>query len=98
MMTLSQRNKNIKIWRKSLKGYMKLMNFVGLTYNHKTDEFIYMGTIYTNIQDLIDYLNLNNLNLTHEIRHKNPTDIFIRKANHNIFNELVTHNRHIRCF
>ena len=93
-MNKSQKIKNIKIWRKSLVGYMKLMNFVGLTYDKNTDEFKYMETIYTNIQDLIDYLNLNNLNLTHEIIYKRPNDIYVRIAGDSIYNELMTHNKH----
>ena len=93
--------KQKKIWKKSLINYMKLIKIVGLDYDITTDEFIYLKTRYTNIQDLMNFIDTNDITLFNEVHYKhenNDTEIFTRKVGVNIFNELRTHHNHIRCF
>ena len=89
-----------QIWKKSLISYLKLIKIVGLDYDITTDEFIYQNVRYTDIQDLINFIDNNNITLTNEVHYtidNKNTEIFTRTVGVNIYNELKIHNNNIRC-
>ena len=96
---MTNSNQQKKIWKKSLLSYLKLIKIVGLDYDISTDEFIYLNTRYTNIQDLMNFIDNNNITLFNEVHYKhtdNDTEIFTRTVGVNIYNELRTHHNNIR--
>jgi len=101
MYNMANSLKQKKIWKKSLIRYMKLIKIVGLDYDISTDEFIYDNIRYTNIQDLMNFIDTKNITLFNEVHYKhtnNDTEIFTRTVGVNIYNELRIHHNKIRCF